>query len=242
MSPSVDATQQNIVEIDANGYHVLIVAVVILSTITGCLLVIAIFTCFVQRTSPEPSTPGDVEKFQRRLLILPTRRSTVPPTRAPWTTASTLNRPSSGGTARDEIGVLHQQKRRSYLGCHRNPREVVLSPPPPAMTRDRLIRTENLTEHVKEKGPIVVPPVSLEQHSSMIRFQRMDDPNWAPADDAPPPIPVQVAFEREMAARAIYEADHPNSKRCYTHGPSAALGPLARKMASISGALSPQAA
>jgi hypothetical protein len=75
----------------------------------------------------------------------------------------------------------------------------------------------------------------------------MDHPNWTPAGDVPPPIPVQVACEREMAARATYEADHPKLKRASTHGRCGVLGPLAKKMASrreramsIPGASSPK--
>lgn len=64
------------------------------------------------------------------------------------------------------------------------------------------------TEQLEEVIPVVVPPVNLEQSSSTFCFSRMDHPNWAPAGDVPPPIPVQVACEREMAARATYEADH----------------------------------
>ena len=205
---------------------------VILSTITGCFLVIAIFRCFVQRRS---STVTDVEKNPQRVLILPTRRSIIKPNRTSWITASSSNKPSSEENGREEPGSPHQQSSGSYFERYRTSREVVLLPPPPAVVRDRPLSTENLpvhTEQLEEKNPAVVPPVNVERSPSTFHFSRMDHPNWAPAGDVPPPIPVQVACEREMVARANYEADHPELKRAHTHGRCSVLGPLAKKMAS----------
>jgi len=247
--PTVDAlatTQRTLIEIDASGYHALIAAVVILSTTTGCLLAIAIFRCFVQRTSPVSPTHVDAEKTPQRVLILPTYRSIVTPNRASWSTGSSLNQRSGEENGREEPGSPHQQSNQSYFERHRTSREVVLLPPPPAIVRDRPASTEHLPVHIEEKSPIVPPPANLEQSSSSIRFSRMDHPNWTPAGDVPPPIPVQVACEREMAARATYEADHPKLKRAHTHERCGVLGPLAKRIAprkeramSIPGASSP---
>lgn len=183
------------------------------------------------------------------MLILPTCRSVVTPNRSSWTTASTFNKPSNEENGREEPGSPHQQSSQSFFERHRTSREVVLLPPPPAVVRDRPVSIENIPVHTEqlEKIPVVVPPVDLERSSSTFRFSRMDHPNWAPAGDVPPPIPVQVACEREMAARATYEADHPKLKRANTHGRCSVLGPLAKKMASrreramsIPGASSPK--
>jgi len=236
--PSVNAsviTQWNHVEVDASGYHALIAAVVILSTITGCFLVFAILRCFIQRTSSASSTVVDVEKSPRRVLILPTRHSIIAPNRTSWKTASSSNQRSSEEDGREEPGSPHPQNSRAYFERHRTSREVVLLPPPLAVVHSRPVSIEIFpvhTEQLEEKIPVVVPPVNLERSSSTIRFSRMDHPNWTPAGDVPPPIPVQVACEREMAARAIYEADHPELKRTYTHGRCGVLGPLAKKITS----------
>jgi len=174
------------------------------------------------------STVVDVE----RVLVLPTRRSVITPNRSSWITASTFNKRSSEANDKEEPGSPYQDS-QSCLERHRTSREVVLLPPPPAIVRDGPVSTEGLpvhTEQLDEKIPVVVPPVNLEQSSSTFRFSRMDHPNWAPAGDVPPPIPVQVACEREMAARATYEADHPKLK--HTHGRCCVLGPLAKKLAS----------
>ena len=182
-----------------------------------------------------PSTVIDVEKSPQPVLDLPTCRPVVNPNRTSWLTASTFNKPSSEENGREEPGSPHQQNSQSYFERHRTSREVVLLPPPPALLRDRPISGETLpvhTEQLEEKDPVVVPPVHLEQSSSTFRFSRMDHPNWTPAGDVPPPIPVQVACEREMAARATYEADHPELKRACTHGRGGVLGPLAKKIAS----------
>ena len=179
-----------------------------------------------------PSTVVDVEKSPQRVLILPTCRSALTPSRTSWITASTLDKPSSEENGREEPGSPHQQNSHLCFERHRTSREVVLLPPPPAIVRNRPISTENLsvhTEQLEEMTPVVVPPVNLEQSSSSFRFSRMDHPNWAPAGDVPPPIPVQVACEREMAARATYEADHLKLKRAHTHGRCGVLGPLTRK-------------
>jgi hypothetical protein len=197
-----------------------------------------------------PSTVIDIEKNPQRVLILPTRRSTISPNRTSWITTSTFDKPSSEENGREEPGSPHQQNSQLCFERHRTSREVVLLPPPPAIVRDRPVSTENVpvhTEQLEEKIPVVVPPANLEQSSSAFRFSRMDHPNWAPAGDVPPPIPVQVACEREMAARATYEADHLELKRASTHGRCGVLGPLAKKMASrreramsIPGASSPK--
>jgi len=184
------------------------------------------------------------------VLILPTCRSTITPNRTSWITASTFDKPSSEENGREEPGSPHQQSSQLCFERHRTSREVVLLPPPPAIARDRPISTEDPhvhTEQLEEVIPVVVPPDNLEQSSSTFCFQRMDHPNWAPAGDVPPPIPVQVACEREMAARATYEADHLKLKRACTHGRCGVLGPLAKKIASkrersmsIPGASSPK--
>ena len=209
---------------------------VILSTITGCFLVIAIFRCFVQRSSrPVHSSAVDVEKSPQRALILPTRRSTLTPNRTSWITASTFDKPSNEENGREEAGSPRQQSSQLCFERHRTSREIVLLPPPPAIIRDGSVSTANLpvhTEQPEEVIPVVVPPVKLEKSSSTFRFSRMDHPNWTPAGDVPPPIPVQVACEREMAARATYEADHHKLERACTHGRCGVLGPLAKKIAS----------
>lgn len=184
------------------------------------------------------------------MLILPTLRSTITPNRTSWITASTFDNPPSEENCREEPGSPHQQNSQLRFERHRTSREVVLLPPPPAIVRDRPASTENIsvhTEQLEEMIPVVVPPVNLEQSSSSFRFSRMDHPNWAPAGDVPPPIPVQVACEREMAARATYEAGHLKLKRACTHGRCCVLGPLAKKIASrreramsIPGASSPK--
>jgi len=196
------------------------------------------------------STAIDVEKSPQRVLILPTRQSTISPNRTSWITASTFDKHSSEENAKEEPGSPHQPNSQLCFERRRTSREVVLLPPPAAIVRDRPISTENLIVHtgqLEEMTPVVVPPINLEQSSSTFCFSRMDHPNWTPAGDVPPPIPVQVACEREMAARATYEADHPKLERACTHGRCGVLGPLAKKITlrkeramSIPGALSPE--
>lgn len=180
-----------------------------------------------------PSTIVDVEKSPQRVLILPTCRAVVSPNRTSWITASSFVKPLSEENGKEEPGSPHQQNSQPCLERHRTSREVVLLPPPPAIVRDRPVSGEYLPVHavqLEEKDPVVGPPVNPEQ-SSTFRFSRMDHPNWTPAGDVPPPIPVQVACEREMAARATYEADHPELRRACTHGRCSVLGPLAKKIA-----------
>lgn len=182
-----------------------------------------------------PSTIIDVEKSPQPMLVLSTCRPVVTPDQTSWMTASTVNNPSIEEKSREEPGSPYQQNSQSHFERHRTSREVVLLPPPPAVVRDRPISGENFPVHtvqLEEKDPLVVPPVNLEQSSPTFRFSRMDHPNWTPAGDVPPPIPVQVACEREMAARATYDADHPKLKQACTHGRCSVLGPLAKKIAS----------